>query len=216
MGIFLVALCRRNRPDGPLGPYSDLNFPFYRHRTLYVVLFLYFKVWSHPGWAALKTLTGHEQKISCVDVSPGLYSVNNLPKKFVVLCAATLCSLHPYSSSNLCYELKFGNRWKLITKKIVSIEFHRFPLVFVDQYYRTFLFRFDFSEKRNGQEDVISVFKVLRLSVDGALRLLVKQLDHSFSISLRWWVITDSAFGVINHDSALTVSKHLVQYLKKN
>lgn len=28
------------------------------------------KVWSHPGWAPLKTLTGHEQKITCVDISP--------------------------------------------------------------------------------------------------------------------------------------------------
>jgi len=61
-------------------------------------------VWSHPGWAPLKTLTGHEQKISCVDVSPGLYSVNKLPKKFVVFCVATLCSLHPDSPSNLFYE----------------------------------------------------------------------------------------------------------------
>ncbi|XP_031569148.1 U4/U6 small nuclear ribonucleoprotein Prp4-like [Actinia tenebrosa] len=28
------------------------------------------KVWSHPGWAPLKTLAGHEQKVSCVDLSP--------------------------------------------------------------------------------------------------------------------------------------------------
>lgn len=36
------------------------------------------KVWSHPGWAPLKTLTGHEQKISCVDVSPdGQYVVSS-------------------------------------------------------------------------------------------------------------------------------------------
>ena len=28
-------------------------------------------MWSQPGWAPLKTLSGHEQKISCVDVSPG-------------------------------------------------------------------------------------------------------------------------------------------------
>lgn len=36
------------------------------------------KVWSHPGWAPLKTLTGHEQKISCVDVSPdGQYIVSS-------------------------------------------------------------------------------------------------------------------------------------------
>ncbi|KAK2567142.1 U4/U6 small nuclear ribonucleoprotein Prp4 [Acropora cervicornis] len=35
-------------------------------------------VWSHPGWAPLKTLTGHEQKISCVDVSPdGQYIVSS-------------------------------------------------------------------------------------------------------------------------------------------
>ncbi|EDO43295.1 predicted protein [Nematostella vectensis] len=28
------------------------------------------KVWSQPGWAPLKTLSGHEQKVSCVDISP--------------------------------------------------------------------------------------------------------------------------------------------------
>lgn len=28
------------------------------------------KVWTHPGWIPLKTLAGHEQKVSCVDISP--------------------------------------------------------------------------------------------------------------------------------------------------
>jgi len=28
------------------------------------------KIWSHPGWAPLKTLSGHEQKVTSIDVSP--------------------------------------------------------------------------------------------------------------------------------------------------
>eukprot|EP00794_Sanderia_malayensis_P015756 gene15756-17345_t len=28
------------------------------------------KVWAHPGWTPLKSLSGHEQKVTCVDASP--------------------------------------------------------------------------------------------------------------------------------------------------
>ena len=30
------------------------------------------KVWAHPGWTPLRTLAGHEGKVMCVDVSPGM------------------------------------------------------------------------------------------------------------------------------------------------
>lgn len=30
------------------------------------------KIWAHPGWMPLKTLAGHEGKVMCVDISPGM------------------------------------------------------------------------------------------------------------------------------------------------
>lgn len=30
------------------------------------------KVWAHPGWTPLKTLAGHEGKVMCIDLSPGV------------------------------------------------------------------------------------------------------------------------------------------------
>ena len=35
-------------------------------------MFVFFvKIWAHPGWTPLKTLSGHEQKVTSVDVAPG-------------------------------------------------------------------------------------------------------------------------------------------------
>lgn len=44
--------------------------------SLYFILF-YFQVWTHPGWIPLKTLAGHEQKVSCVDISPGELKIDS-------------------------------------------------------------------------------------------------------------------------------------------
>ena len=37
------------------------------------ICFSFTQIWAHPGWIPLKTLAGHEGKVMCVDVSPGMY-----------------------------------------------------------------------------------------------------------------------------------------------
>lgn len=54
------------------------------------------KVWAHPGWTPLRTLAGHEGKVMCVDVSPGMYAhCNHVPishTSFQLLRSEILCN----------------------------------------------------------------------------------------------------------------------------
>lgn len=52
------------------------------------------KIWAHPGWTPLKSLTGHEGKVMCLDTSPGVLL-------WLLLCSTLLyCLLLAEQSPN--------------------------------------------------------------------------------------------------------------------